>query len=447
LRTTDIKRLAAFWLACLGALLTPIAALAQTGGQPANGDAPPSSQAQLTLDDLRTFTDVFNQVRRNYVEGADDKTLLESAIRGMLSELDPHSSYISGEAYRDIRDSSEGRYEGIGVDVEPRRDRIEVIGVIDDSPADQAGIEPGDSIIAIDGQPLEGLELDDAIDSLLGEAGTTVDLVVVTSEDEERRVTVPRAVLQIPTMTFRQLEGSWGYSRINAFHRDSARDLKKKLDSVKADGIDLRGLVIDLRNNPGGVLQGAVEMADGFLDEGVIVTTRGRNSAMQMEFEAHPGQWLADVPLVLLVDRGTASASEVLAGALQDHGRAVLVGERTFGKGSVQSVLPLRNGAGIKLTTARYYTPSGRSIQAQGIRPDVVYEGGGVANPKRGRVREADLERHLGRDSGAAEQTSENAAAAPSRDYLAEALEVLEEADILVKGPDAADQPPGVGPP
>ena len=170
MRTSYINRLAGFWLACLGALLTPTAALAQTGGQPANGDAPPSSQAQLTLDDLRTFTDVFNQVRRNYVEGADDKTLLESAIRGMLSELDPHSSYISGEAYRDIRDSSEGRYEGIGVDVEPRRGRIEVIGVIDDSPADLAGIEPGDSIIAIDGESLEGRDLDDAIDSLLGEA-------------------------------------------------------------------------------------------------------------------------------------------------------------------------------------------------------------------------------------------------------------------------------------
>ena len=246
-------------------------------------------------------------------------------------------------------------------------------------------------------------------------------------------------------MTFRQLDRSWGYSRINVFNRDSARDLKTRLESVTANGIDLRGLVIDLRNNPGGVLQGAVEMADGFLDEGVIVTTRGRNSAMQMEFEAHPGQWLADIPLVLLVDRGTASASEVLAGALQDHGRAVIVGERTFGKGSVQSVLPLRNGAGIKLTTARYYTPSGRSIQAQGIRPDVVYEGGGVANPDHGRVREADLKRHLDRDSGAAGHSG--AAAAPNQDFLEEALEVLEEADILVTGSGPADQPPDVGPP
>jgi carboxyl-terminal processing protease len=446
-RTTCIRQSVAFWLACLSTLLAPTAALAQTGGQAASEEASPSPQAQLTLDDLRTFTDVFNQVRRNYVEGADDKTLLESAIRGMLSELDPHSRYISGDAYQEIRDSSEGHYEGIGVDVEPRGDRIEVIAVIDDSPADQAGINPGDSITAIDGHPLEGRDLDDAIDGLLGDAGTTVDLVIVTPEQEERRVTVPRAVLQIPTMTFRQLDRSWGYCRINTFNKDSAWDLKTRLEKVKTDGTGLRGLVIDLRNNPGGVLQGAVEMADGFLDEGVIVTTRGRNSAMQMEFEAHPGQWLDDVPLVLLVDRGTASASEVLAGALQDHRRAVIVGERTFGKGSVQSVLPLRNGHGIKLTTARYYTPSGRSIQAEGIRPDVVYEGGGVANPQHGRIREADLERHLDRDRAADENPGEDVASPPGQAYLEEALQVLEEADILETGRATADKPPGVGPP
>jgi carboxyl-terminal processing protease len=445
-RTSHTMRSIAFWLACLGALLAPAAALAQSGEQAADDDAQGLTQAQLTLDDLRTFTDVFNQIRRNYVEGAEDKKLLESAIRGMLSELDPHSSYISGEAYRDIRDSSEGQYEGIGVDLEPRGGRIEVLSVIDDSPADRAGINPGDAIVAIDGEPLEGRDLDEAIDSLLGEAGTTVELDIVTPEDEERRVKVPRAVIEIPSMTFRQLDRAWGYFRIRVFNTESAHDLKSKLDSVRGEGTNLRGLVIDLRNNPGGVLQGAVEMADGFLDEGVIVTTRGRNSAMQMEFEAHPGQWLEDAPLILLVDRGTASASEVLAGALQDHGRAVIVGERTFGKGSVQSVLPLRNGNGIKLTTARYYTPSGRSIQAQGIRPDVLYEGGGAANPQRGRIREADLERHLDRDPEAGEDPA-GTAEAQSPDYLEEALQVLEEADILVAARTPSDQPPGVGPP
>ena len=199
--------------------------------------------------------------------------------------------------------------------------------------------------------------------------------------------------------------------------------------------------------NPGGVLQGAVEMADGFLDDGLIVSTRGRNSAMQMEFKAHPGQWLSDIPLLVLVDRGTASASEVLAGALQDHGRALIVGERTFGKGSVQSVLPLRNGNGIKLTTARYFTPSGRSIQAEGIRPDIAYEGGGVANGDTGRVREADLERHLDKGPAAGMGAPATAAAPLAQEVIDEALRVLEEAEILVTPGATDDTLRNTGPP
>ena len=444
--TPHISQRLRFSLIGLGALLLTAAAPAQTGRPEADGDTQPTATAQLTLDDLRTFTDVFNQVRRNYVENVDDRTLLESAIRGMLSELDPHSSYISGDDYRDLRDSSEGHYEGIGVDVEPRDGRIAVISVINDGPADRAGINPGDIITAIDGEPVEGRDPEEAIDTLLGKAGTTVDLVILTPEGDERSAKVQREYLQIPTMWFRLLDRSWGYFHIGVFNKDSAVDLKKSLDSIDEDGIALRGIVIDLRDNPGGVLQGAVEMADGFLEEGLIVTTRGRNSAMQMEFRAHPGQWLPGVPLVLLVDRGTASASEVLAGALQDHRRALIVGERTFGKGSVQSVLPLRNGDGIKLTTARYYTPSGRSIQAKGIDPDVVYEAGGVANPEAGRKREADLERHLDRDPTAAPESG-NAGSPANGIDLDEALRVLEEAKILV-GPEApTDGPRSVDPP
>jgi carboxyl-terminal processing protease len=444
--TPHISQRLRFSLIGLGALLLTTAAPAQTGRPQADGDTPPTAAAQLTLDDLRTFTDVFNQVRRNYVESVDDRTLLESAIRGMLSELDPHSAYISGDDYRDLRDSSEGHYEGIGVDVEPRDGRIVVISVINDGPADRAGINPGDTITAIDGEPVEGRDPEEAIDTLLGEAGTTVDLVVLTPEGEERSATVQREYLQIPTMWFRLLDRSWGYFHIGVFNKDSALDLKKSLDSIDEDGIALRGIVIDLRDNPGGVLQGAVEMADGFLDEGLIVTTRGRNSAMQMEFRAHPGQWLPDIPLVLLVDRGTASASEVLAGALQDHHRALIVGERTFGKGSVQSVLPLRNGDGIKLTTARYYTPSGRSIQAKGIDPDVVYEAGGVSNPEAGRKREADLERHLGRDPAGTPE-SENAETPANGIDPDEALQVLEEAKILIRSEAPTDGPRSIDPP
>jgi carboxyl-terminal processing protease len=446
-RPVPVATLAAAWLT----IVVSLAALSPAGARAAEDTdtaAAPHGSAQLTLDDLRTFTDVFNQVRRNYVEEVDDRTLLESAIRGMLVELDPHSAYLPGDDYRNLEDNSQGRYSGIGIDVQVQDGRIVVRAVINGSPADEAGINPRDIIIAIDGEPIKGRRLPDAIDELLGEPGSTVDLVVLTPGGEERHVSVEREYLQIPVLSFDLLVNSWGYFKLSLFHKETGVDLEQSLHSIRNDGIELRGLVIDLRDNPGGVLQGAVELADGFLDEGLIDTTRGRNSTMQMEFAARPGQWLPGTPLLILVDGGTASASEVFAGALQDHRRAVIVGERTFGKGSVQSVLPLRNGGGIKLTTARYYTPSGRSIQAEGIEPDVVYEAGGVAGAEAGRMREADLERHLVRDggvgdNGAAEPSAGAAApgsAALTDDFpLDEALGILEAAGILATG--EADDP------
>jgi carboxyl-terminal processing protease len=416
--------------ATVGLLITPAAAQERGPSDPV--DTAPSSSAQLTLDDLRTFTDVFNQVRRNYVEEVDDHTLLDAAIRGMLLELDPHSSYLPGSDYRDLEDSSQGRYSGIGIEVRPEDGRIVVRAVINGSPADQAGINPRDVITAIDGKAVEGGLLQEAIDELVGEPDTDIALEILTPEGEQRSLTVQREYLQIPVLNFELLEQSWGYFKVALFHKGSARDLGQSLASIAADNIELRGLVIDLRNNPGGVLQGAVEMADGFLDEGVIVTTRGRNAAMQLEFTAQPGQWLPGVPVLILVDRGSASASEVLAGALQDHQRAVIVGERTFGKGSVQSVLPLRNGGGIKLTTARYYTPSGRSIQAEGIEPDIVYESGGAADADTSRSREADLARHLGRDEPESRAQADAGAQVGDEVPLEEALAILERAGILV---------------
>ncbi len=365
-----------------------------------SGEATSGKVSQLTLDDLRTFTDVFNQARRNYVEDVDDKTLLDAAIRGMLLELDPHSSYLPVKEYEELNDAAEGRYSGIGIDVRAQDGKIEVQAIINDSPADQAGMNPGDIITSIDGQPVKGRFLPDAMDELLGPPDTTVDLIVLSREGETRELTITRQYIQVPTLSFRLLQGSNGYFKVTQFHRESAIHLQEALDSIKNDGIELNALVIDLRENPGGVLQQAVAMADGFLDSGMIVSTRGRNSTMQLAFKAQPGQWLpADTPIMLLVDRGTASASEVLAGALQDNGRALIVGERTFGKGSVQSVLPLRNGAGIKLTTARYYTPSGRSIQAEGIKPDVVIEWNEMTDTSDFRGREADLEGHLDKDT------------------------------------------------
>jgi carboxyl-terminal processing protease len=444
--------LAATALAALA--LFPAASRAAEDAEPVE---PPRGSAQLTLDDLRSFTDVFNQIRRNYVEEVDDRTLLESAIRGMLLELDPHSAYLPRDDYRHLEDNSEGRYVGIGIDVAAENDLIVVKAVINGSPADEAGINPGDIITSIDGQAVRGRYLPDAIDELMGDPGTEVELVVRNPAGEVAQVKVLRKYLQIPVLSFDLLEGDWGYFKLSLFHKESGIDLEQSLRSIRDDGIDLRGLVIDLRSNPGGVLQGAIEMADGFLDEGLIVTTRGRNATMQMEFEARPGQWLPGVPMLVLVDRGTASASEVFAGALQDHGRAVIVGERSFGKGSVQSVLPLRNGGGIKLTTARYYTPSGRSIQAEGIAPDVVYESGGVAGANSGRKREADLERHLLRDAAAAGdgtnadageglQMRPPASGADSDFPLDEALRVLEAAGILAAGDSDASVDPDVDP-
>jgi carboxyl-terminal processing protease len=422
------------------ALLTSISmAIAQDGNEPTPAEQQAGRTAQLTLDDLRTFTDVFNQARKNYVEEVDDKTLLDAAIRGMLLELDPHSSYLPAKEYEDLNDTARGRYSGIGIDVRGRDGKIVVNAIINDSPADQAGMNPGDVITSIDGRLIKGRLLREAIDELQGQPDTEVVLIVMPPDGEERELTITRRYIKLPTLSFRLIDDSYGYFKVAQFHRDSAMDLKRSLDSIKDEGIELHALIIDLRNNPGGILQQAVAMADGFLDDGVIVSTRGRNSTMQMEFTAHPGQWLPDTPLMLLVDRSSASASEVLAGALQDHSRALIVGERTFGKGSVQSVLPLRNGAGIKLTTARYYTPSGRSIQAAGIEPDVVIEWDEFAENGESRKREADLERHLGRETGAGGDEIPGMESALEEFPLEEVLSALREAGIIAGESDTGD--------
>jgi carboxyl-terminal processing protease len=395
--------------------------------------APDSGGTQLTLDDLRTFTDVFNQIRRNYVEEVDDKTLLNAAINGMLSELDPHSSYLPADHYKQLNDSARGRYSGIGVDVGIQGQKIVIRSVIVPSPADRSGINPKDIITAIDGNPVKGRLLQDAIDEIQGEPGSTVTLTILSPDPDakERKVELIREYVNIPTMSFKLLDEQYGYFRVSFFHKDTATDMEESLESIRQDGIVLLGLIIDLRNNPGGVLQPAVEMADGFLDEGLIVSTQGRNATMQLEFRASEGEWLPGVPLIVLVDRGSASASEVLAGALQDHGRALIVGERTFGKGSVQSILPLRNGSGIKLTTARYYTPSGRSIQAKGIRPDLVVEQVEIVDANDQRIREADLDRHLSNDTDVKAIIPDVSVRAEEDFPLHEALSILKGAGIL----------------
>ncbi len=415
-------------LLCL-ALSQPL--LSQVDPAHSNPDSPEPGPAQLTLDDLRTFADVFNQVRRNYVEEVDDKTLLSAAIDGMLSRLDPHSDYLPAQQYKQLDESANGHYIGIGVNVGISDRKIVIRRVIVPSPADSAGINPGDIVTAIDNQPVKGRHLQTAIDEIQGDPGTTVSLSILTPEGETREVEVVRDYVKVPTVSLRLLDKGYAYFRIAMFNRNSALHLRESLESIQQDGISLRGLIIDLRDNPGGVLQQAVTMADGFLEEGLIVSTRGRNAVMQMEFSASEGEWLPGIPVIILVDRSTASASEVFAGALQDHDRAVIVGERTFGKGSVQSVLPLRNGDGIKLTTARYYTPSGRSIQAQGILPDIIVEAVETDEIHDQAPREADLDRHLANEMEMANPLPETSQSAVDEYQLREALLILQDEDIL----------------
>jgi len=334
-----------------------------------------TGQAQLTLDHLRTFTDVFNQVRQNFVEEIDDVTLLNAAIRGMIMELDKHSVFLGADAFRIVNDTSHGRYGGIGVEVDIENQRIVIIRVSEDGPASRAGVRAGDIITAVNDQPVRGRRLYEAIDELRGEPGSEVSLRIQYGEEPVRTVELSREYIPVPSVDSNLLEGQIGYFRITHFHENSHEDLAKAIDELRMQvHTPLRGVILDLRNNMGGVIQPAVAIADGFLEEGLIVYTRSRYQGTQLEFSAKPGEWLPGVPLALLVNRTTASASEVLAGALQDHGRATVFGEQTYGKGTIQSMLALRDGSALRLTTARYFTPSGKSIQDKGIEPDIVVE-------------------------------------------------------------------------
>jgi carboxyl-terminal processing protease len=370
-------------------------------------------------------------VRKNYVEETDDHSLMNAAIRGMLSELDPHSAYMEADDFRQLDNSSRGRYSGIGVELVIRNNSIRIVHVMDDGPAKKAGLVRGDVITSIDQKDVRDQKLQLAIDSLRGEAGSEVEITVRHHNGEVSRHTLVRDYVKVASVFSRPVDQDYGYFQITHFTRKSADELLEQIDYMKANrDTPLKGVVLDLRNNPGGVLKPAVTIADGFLDEGLIVYTKGR-AANQLEYTANPGQWLQNTPLVVLVDRSTASASEVLAGALQDHGRALIVGEETFGKGSVQSVLNLRNGSGIRLTTSRYYTPSGRSIQAEGIHPDVQIASVEVKENDNNHKREVDLDRHLENES---EQDSVDFSSEVSAadDYaMYQALILLKGASIL----------------
>lgn len=404
---------------------------------------PPPAAAQqddeeaLPLDALRSFTEVYERIQQDYVEPVDDETLIRNAIRGMLSGLDPHSTYLDTSEFEQLREGTQGEFGGLGIEVGMEDGFVKVIAPIDGTPADAAGIQPGDLIIRIDGQSVKGLDLQEAVERMRGEPGTSIELGILREgEDAPIDVAIERAIIRVQSVRTRVLEPGFGYLRISQFQARTGDDVLEAIESLNAQTDGLQGLVLDLRNNPGGVLDAAVEVSDVFISNGRIVSTDGRNQQARSEFTATPNDALNGEPLVVLVNAGSASAAEIVAGALQDHDRAVIMGEPTFGKGSVQTILPLRDGNAVKLTTARYYTPEGRSIQAEGIVPDVeianLQVSNGAALPEA--LRESNLPGHLrgdgeGGEGGEADTGSSSLA---TRDYaLAEALNLLKGLTIL----------------
>lgn len=336
----------------------------------------------LPWDEARLLAEVLERVKQEYVEPVDDRQLIESAVRGMVTNLDPHSQFLDTDDFDEIRISTTGNYSGVGLEVNMTDGVVTVVSPIDGTPAAKAGIRTGDIILAIDGEPVEGSNVSDTVARMRGKPGTRVTIRVEReTELEPVDFTLLRGNVQVHSVRHELLEQDFGYVRITHFSETTYKDLRKAIDDLqRSSPSGLRGLVLDLRNNPGGVLDAAVEVSDAFLDSGVIVTASGRGRESNFRREAQPGDLLDGAALIVMVNAGSASASEIVAGALQDHGRATIVGSKTFGKGSVQTVMPLSNGRAIKLTTSRYFTPSGDSIHGQGITPDLPLEDTSLAD-------------------------------------------------------------------
>jgi carboxyl-terminal processing protease len=326
--------------------------------------------------DVRLLAEVLEHVRREYVEEISDEQLIDAAIRGMIADLDPHSAYLDPEEFNEIRISTTGEYSGVGIEVALEDGVVKVVAPIEDSPAERAGVRSGDRIVAVDGVVVNVDTLDDAIGRMRGKVGTSVRITIARHDvPAPLEFTLARTSVQVHSVKQQLLEPGFGYVRISHFSETTANDLERAVVAlVKKNGSALRGLVLDLRNNPGGVLEAAAGVSDAFLENGVIVTANGRAADAKFEMDAQPGDVMNGAPIVVLVNGGSASASEIVAGALQDHHRATLVGRQTYGKGSVQTVMPLSDGHAIKLTTSRYFTPSGASIHEKGITPDVLVE-------------------------------------------------------------------------
>lgn len=395
-------------------LLTASLTLLGTGptwaeAAPAGDDAPEAElQTRLPVKELRRFTDAFEKIRRAYVEEIDDGTLLDNAIHGMLQGLDPHSVYLEPEPLAEIKEATTGEFGGLGLEVGMDQGFIRVISPVDDTPAHKAGVEAGDFIIKLDGKPVRGMRLNEAVNIMRGDKGTAITLTIMRDgEEQPLEIEIVRDLIKVQSVRSRLLEPGYGYLRIAQFQINTGAQIREQLDKLLEESKGLNGIILDLRNNPGGVLQASVDVSGVFLDGGLVVYTEGRQEGSDSRLEALPGDQFVGKPVVVMINGGSASASEIVAGALQDHRRAVVLGTDSFGKGSVQSILPLDEERALKLTTALYFTPSGRSIQAQGISPDVVVERARVEKlaPSRN-ITEADLSGHLGNANGGEESDS-----------------------------------------
>ena len=395
-----------------------------------------AAQDPLPLSQISTFAKVFETIKNNYIEEISDEELLQAAVRGMVSGLDPHSSLLDRTGLDEVRIDTSGRYGGLGIEITKDNLGIRVVSPIDDTPAYDAGILPGDLIVRIDNRPVSRMTLTDAVNTMRGEPGTSITLTIIRKGSESPLdVSLTRAVIKIQSVRSYFLDSNFGYLRITQFQSPTPELTRERLQKLFADSESLDGIVLDLRNNPGGELQSAIGVSDLFIDQGVIVKTRARNNSNEQIFRATPGDSANGIPIVVLVNEGSASASEIVAGALQDHRRAIIMGTKTFGKGSVQTILSVDKDTTLKLTTHRYYTPADRSIQAQGIIPDISVERREISEAEDEdeqieSLREADLEGSLDNqnENDAEQQQEVDAQVSPAvrNDYqLQEALNLL----------------------
>jgi carboxyl-terminal processing protease len=421
--------------ASIGAPPVDLPAASSSTPVPASASSSSSSSAdQVDLDDIRNFSRVYELVRQAYVEKVDNKTLMKAAITGMLAGLDPHSEYLDKEGLQQLDEDTTGEYSGLGIEVLQVDGGLQIVSPIDDTPAARAGIKAGDSIVKINGTVIDPQNVDDMFKQLRGKPGSKIDLTIVhQNSDKLVDLHLVRENIAVSSVKVRELEPGYAYIRVSQFQEDTSSDLEKKLGELIAKNGPQKGAVLDLRNNPGGLLTAAIGVSDDFLASGVIVTTRGRLQDSNMSFSAHPGDQLQGAPMIVLTNNGTASAAEIVSGALKDNHRALIMGQRTFGKGVVQTVLPLDADHAVKITTARYYTPNGTSIQAEGIKPDIALAELTVNKADSAPAlisSEADLPNHLANEHARTGDINDDGSAADGKlatsDYaLSQALNVL----------------------